>query len=317
MSNMRKKGVSPIELKKIVELRQLDAPWTEIERETKVERRIAKRAYDEWETDQKMQEQEKVRFRIAAEAFHEHVNSLIRLAEALSNHLFSLPIGPDEARSAEQNLSNLWQTSILEESKPYTLSQADRVRQIRSNERLNLMMFKSLQSHTGEKLRWQALDEWKGAWDSCRELFNNLKIEGRKDIMNILDKKIDLLQEIEKRSPKEDAIQRIARAIVHAIWESVVENKFDPKIPRVKVSYQLIDRVVAIFTEKELNEKVIALCNDALETLLKENNTLKWVKQLYDKVHTMRQAADELAKTLNRLVLYPIILNTRCDLCPA
>lgn len=135
--------------------------------------------------------------------------------------------------------------------------------------------------------------------------------------MNILNKEPDLLQEIEKRSQKEDAIQRMARAMVHAIWQSIVDNKFDSKSPRVKVSYQLIDRVVAIFTEKELNEKVIALCNDALETLLKENNTLKWVKQLYDKVHTMRQAADELAKTLNRLVLYPIILNTRCDLCPA
>ena len=75
---MKKRGLSPIELKKIVELRQFNAPWTEIEKETKVERRIAKRAYDEWETDQKMQEQEKVRFRVAAEAFHEHVNSLIR-----------------------------------------------------------------------------------------------------------------------------------------------------------------------------------------------------------------------------------------------
>ncbi len=156
------KEVSPIELKKIVELRQLDAPWTEIERETKVERRIAKHAYDEWQTDQKMKEQEKVRFRIAAEAFHEHVNDLIRLGEALSNHL-SLPIGPDEARSAEQHLSNLWQTSILEESKLYAQPQAERVRRIRSNERLNSMIFESLQTHTGEKLRWQALDEWGGA----------------------------------------------------------------------------------------------------------------------------------------------------------
>ncbi len=313
---MKKKEVSPIELKKIVELRQFDTPWTEIERETKVERRIAKRAYDEWERDKKMKEQEAVRFRVAAEAFHEHINDLIRLAEALSNHL-SLPIGPDEARSADQNISNLWQTSILEESPPYALSQADRIRQIRSNERLNLMMFKSLQSHTGEKLRWQALDEWKGAWDSCRGLFNNLKIEGRKDIMNILDKEPNLLQEIEKRSKKEDAIQRMARAMVHATWQSIVDNKFDPESPRVKVSYELVDRIVAIFAEKELNEKVIALCNDALETLLKEDNTLKWVKQLCDEVHTMRQATDELAKTLNRLVLYPIILNTKCDLCPA
>ena len=40
-------------------------------------------------------------------------------------------------------------------------------------------------------------------------------------------------------------------------------------------------------------------------------------RKVADEVYTMRQITDELAKTLNRLVLYPIILNTRCDLCPA
>jgi len=312
---MRKREISPIELKKVVELRQLSTTWSEIERETGVERRVAKRAYEDWERDQKMKEQQAVRFRVAAEAFHEHLNDLVRLAEALSNHL-SLPIGPDEARSADQHISDLWQKNILEESKTQALSQADRVRQIRSNERLNLMIFKSLQAHTGEKLRWHALDEWKKAWDSCRGLFDKLKIEGREYVMNILNEDPDLLQEIEKRSQKEDAIQRIARALVHAIWESVDGNKFDPKSPRVKVSYELVDRIVAIFTEKELNKKVMALCDNALEIILKPD-TLVLVKQLYDEVQKLRKAMDELAEVLNRHRLYPLILYTKCKLCPA
>ncbi len=70
---MKKRGLSPIELKKVVELGQLGAKWTEIEHETKVERRAAKRAYKEWERDKIMKEQEAVRFRIAAESFHEHL----------------------------------------------------------------------------------------------------------------------------------------------------------------------------------------------------------------------------------------------------
>ena len=50
---MKKRELSPIELKKVVELRQFGARWTEIEHETKVERRAAKRAYEEWERDEK------------------------------------------------------------------------------------------------------------------------------------------------------------------------------------------------------------------------------------------------------------------------
>jgi predicted esterase YcpF (UPF0227 family) len=78
----------------------------------------------------------------------------------------------------------------------------------------------------------------------------------------------------------------------------------------------LVDRTVAIFTEKELIESLIALCDKALEKLLNED-TVSLVKQLYDEVHNLRKAMDELAEMLNKLVLYPIILYTRCDLCPA
>ncbi len=136
--------------------------------------------------------------------------------------------------------------------------------------------------------------------------------------MDILKKEPNLLQEIEKRSQKEDAIQRMARTVVYAMWQSIVDNKFDPKSPRVKVSYELVDQIVAIFWEKELTKKLMDLCDDVLEILLKKKvDNIDLVDQLYGEVYAIRQAADELAKTLNRLVLYPIILNTKCNLCPA
>jgi len=67
---MKKRELTPIELKKVVELRRLGAKWTEIEQEIKVERRAAKRAYEEWEKDKEVKEHQAVRFRVAAEAFH-------------------------------------------------------------------------------------------------------------------------------------------------------------------------------------------------------------------------------------------------------
>ena len=322
---MKKRELSPIELERTIALRKAGAKWTGIQNEIGVDRRAVKRAYEEWEVNQEKRKEEEVRFRVVAEAYHEHLESLTKLAEALSNHL-SLPIGPDEARSADQCISNLWQTSILGVVDPLIPQQIlsnkrltfiDKFRQIESNERLNFMLFKSLQTHTGGKIRWQALDEWKEAWDSCRELFCNLKMKGQEEVTYVLNKEPDLLQEIKKRWEEEGTISRMALAIVYAIWESVILKKFNPKDPIVKVSFELIDRIVAIFTEKELNKKLIVLCNDVLETLLKEEDTLKLVKRLCDEVHEMRKAMDELAGVLNRLVLYPIILHTKCDLCPA
>ncbi len=145
---------------------------------------------------------------------------------------------------------------------------------------------------------------------------NPQEIEKRKALQPIIDKLVSK-EVLDRLKGKEDAIQRLARAIVHAIWQTIVDNIFDPKSPKVKVSYELLDRM-AIFTEKELNKKLIVLCDNVVEPLLKKKiGNVNLVEQLHDEVHTMRQVTDKLAKTLNRLVLYPIILNTRCDLCPA
>jgi len=41
------------------------------------------------------------------------------------------------------------------------------------------------------------------------------------------------------------------------------------------------------------------------------------VEPLMNNVNTMRKSIEELAEMLNPLKLGPMILNTRCDLCPA
>ena len=104
---MKKRELSPIELRKVVELRQLGAKWTEIEQETKVERRAAKQAYEAWEKDKEMKEEQAARFRVAAEAFHEHLNDLVRLAESLTDTLY-VPKTLRELSSAEEALDQLW-----------------------------------------------------------------------------------------------------------------------------------------------------------------------------------------------------------------
>ena len=308
---MKKTEISSFKLKEILELRHLGANWVEISNKTKVERRVAKRAYEEWETDQKMREREKIRFRVAAEAFHQHLEDLITVAQALISNL-GLPIDPYEKQTSGNHLSNLWQKSILEEFDPYipaTVRVMDRMMDRDSIQRLNLMMFQALQDHTSEKIRWQALDEWRDGWDSCQNIFDNLEIEARKALANILEKSPGFPQEFEERN------QQMSRAVVHAIWDCVAQNKFDPLYPTAKVTYESIDKIVTIQTVREINDKVIDICNLAIDNLLKAD-TLDLVQQLNDEVNKMRKAIDDLSEMLNRPKLYPLILFTHCELCP-
>jgi len=318
---MKKKELSPIELKNVVELRQFGAKWTEIEQETKVERRAAKRAYEDWESDKKMREQDAARFRVAAEAFHEHLNDLIRLAEALINHL-SLPSGPNDYRSAEQHLSDLWQRSILEEPKPYAEYQADRNRQIRSTEHLNLMIFKSLQDHTHEKVRWQALGEWEKAWDTCKENLAKFREEAREMMVNDINQK--LIDRIVKESGKKNAVERMMDGVLYTAWPWIFTGKPEKEFPSVQATPCGDGRTEVtfgeghltknlIFAEVDFAKEVAKVCEGVAEKLYKRNTASALAKE----VNVMQERIKELEEMLHTLRLRPLILRTRCDLCPA
>ena len=107
----------------------------------------------------------------------------------------------------------------------------------------------------------------------------------------------------------------MSRAVVHAIWDCVAQNKFDPKYPTAKVPYELIDRIVAVSANKGLNDKILALCNLVIDNLLKAD-TLDLVQQLNDEANKIKKATDDLSGMLNRPKLYPLILFTHCELCP-
>jgi len=316
---MKKTELSPIELKKVVELRQLGTTWTEIERETKVERRAAKRAYEEWEGDKKMKEQEAARFRVMAEAFHEHLNDLIRLAEALINHL-SLPSGPNDAWSAEEHLSNLWEKGILESTR-YGLSQADRQRQIRSTKRLNLMIFKALQDHTHEKVRWQALDEWKKAWDTCKGALEKLREEANEEVRNLINQKPSLKEEVKRRIMEErDTVGRIISDVSWVVWwagrGSKQVEKFEYRAEEGRVVAYFSDETYHTIghrlSEDSLGLDMTEVCNLVFGTLYR-NFTDKRIPEM---LHAMEEKIEDLDDALEPFVLRPLLLLTRCELCP-
>jgi len=67
--------------------------------------------------------------------------------------------------------------------------------------------------------------------------------------------------------------------------------------------------------DNELLAKEVAdVSKWAIKNLLRGKEDL--IEKVKKEVHKMQESTDRLEATLNPLVLRPIILNTRCDICP-
>jgi len=319
---MKKRELSPTELKEVVQLRQLGARWTEIEQETKVERRAAKRAYEEWEKDKEMKEQQAVRFRVAAEAFHEHMGDLMRLAESLVSAL-RVPKMLRGLENADGVLAHLWMKSIQGELEPFPTSSDDIERVVRRNK----MLLKSLQDHTRDKVRWQALEEWKEARNSAVKHSKELRLKATEVIRNNLNNCLGLEKRIKTAIGDNDVIEKIADGVIECIWRGILTGKPDQMHVVKGISVFTEGQVWLTFYESdsetrfylndvELAKEVLSMCRQVV-TNLREGTESDLVRKLTDEVSQMQARTRELEESLDELVLRPIILHTRCDLCPA
>ena len=84
---MRKKELSDENLAQVRELRQAGHSWLAIQEKTGVERRLAKRTYNEWLDGRSLNELKQARVNVATEALSEHLDSLVKFAERLIDHL--------------------------------------------------------------------------------------------------------------------------------------------------------------------------------------------------------------------------------------
>ena len=319
---MRRRELTPVELENVVRLRQLGAKWTEIERETKVERRAAKRACDEWEKDKKMKEQEAWRFRVAAEAFHEHLNDLVRLAESLTDALH-LPETLRGLNSADEALDQLWIKHTEGQRRSSPTSGVERERVVRRSK----MLLKSLRDHTQEAARWQALEEWKQSRDNALHYAKALRLKVTEIIGNNLKEHSDLEKGIKTAIGGNDVIEKIADGVIECIWRGILTGKPDQMHVVKGISVFTEGQVWLEFYESdsetrfylndvELAKEVWSMCCQAVANL-REGTESDLVRKLTDEVSQMQARTRELEESLDELRLRPTILRTRCDLCPA
>ncbi len=338
---MKKKELTHDQLDKVITLRQIGASWLKIQRETGINRRTAKRAYEKWHRSKSLEELKAARKDVAAQAFREHMDSLVTLATSLVANL-NVPSSPDDMKTnAEEFLSLLWEQDLLHhyisprnDVDLYTMgyTQPFHIGDPQFYRREKELIFESLKVHTREEIRWDDIldNRWGRARDNCAKIVPKLREETSKVVNNFLnqERQADFLQSIKEGSGEDDPAERIAGAVFREIWRAIVQDKLDEEGPwfktvlyrdtppqkindvrcRDETVLKLLDK-----TDNSVAKKVTRICNLAVNNLCKGDMPRK----LRNEVCDMEKASEELREMLNPVKLTPMILRTRCDLCPA
>jgi DNA invertase Pin-like site-specific DNA recombinase len=320
---MRRREISDEELNRIIGFRQIGTSWLKIQRETGIHRQTAKRAYERWEHSKSIDELKEARKDVAAQAFGEHIKYLIKLAESLVSALHV----PEMFRglgNADEVLNQLWMRNIQGELEP---SQKSGTIEIRHVVRRNMMIFKALQEHTREKVRWEALEEWKQARNNTAEYSKKLRSEATEVIGNILNNQLNLKKKIKTVITSNDIAQKLSDGVSENIWRGILTGKTE-QMCVVKGSSILTEgRVWIKFYKGDpdmgLDLKDVALAKEILDMCrraainLRRGTKSDLVRRLAHEVRLMHDRTKELEVSLDRLLLLPMILHTRCELCPA
>jgi len=330
---MKKREVTGAALKNIIALRQLGSNWTKIEDETKVERRAAKRAYEEWKHAKEIEERDAARFRIEAEAWLEHTNDLVSLAAGLISKLSLSPVLADLEKNSKQFLSVLWKEDLLQRYVSSETGEKIYPGDLETYWQEQKLLFESLKVHTKGKVRWDALDtDWKGARDKCADIVSQLRAGITMVVGNsILEQQmVGSIEDATKLMAEGmDPRKRIEEVMLTQLWQRIYLDKLDSKNPRfetennnekilvVSRDMDLRARDVTVFpffdaNNKGLAEKLTQLCNASFDILIIGNE----VKSLYNQVTNIRKARQELAEMLIPVKLKPVIKNSKCELCP-
>ena len=280
------------QLEKVVQLRQGKRySWLRIQKETAIPRRIAKREYLKWEQEQGREYLHTVRREVAAEEFRFHLDTLVELARQFTLILRSP--GPHETRDADQVI-----TDGLRNLKGYDTIHDD-LRILESfTFRQRWWIYEALRVHTRESVPWDKMEYWKRQWNDCV-----------KDLQRLRSKmKSDLFQEHSAAMTDPD-VQSIVDYVWEQVWlwisDGIPESTADDILTRMNESLGRHGVEIPLEMEKVCAQQVGYLLTEVEAGFVKQS------------IRRLREAARQLEETLDKIKLRPVLLRTRCDLCPA
>lgn len=327
---MKRKEITKDQLDQIIKLRERSVSWVKIQDATNVPRRVGQRCYEEWQQKQMWEQLSNVRHNIAEEDLREHR----RLQVSLSDQLVSLMEIPNIERpplslfsvNSEERLTIMWRTNrwVEEGGEGIQVSAGSSMSELqkRQTERKNRLLFQSLQTHTRGKVRWRALDEWKSNWDRCKLHFEELEEDIRLGVREALTSREDLAI-INDKTGSTKVIDRIAEGLYRLMRQSLLAGLpgFSMDTSSGAQRDRVTDGPASHYNVKDLqipetDSKSLKLLCSVLNTVIEELYSGDRVGQIQNSLTKVRRAALELEESLDPLVLSPLILVTRCDLCP-
>ena len=261
---------------------------------------------------------EEVRKQALTEDLQKHLDDLIEFGASLRSHL-TIPDSPTEDRDVAAVL-----TPLLPKALPQGLDSVSQKarREQRQKDRRNRMLLLSLQEHTREKGWWQAFEEWQQVWDICIEGLRGVREQAPKVVGNYLSQKAE--EEVGEKSGKEDILDSIVYGVLWAAWcvgtASELEEELELRNFQVVLEGQRLRirtggyYLSPIFDEAEtaLAQEVAEVCNNALQDL--------YPRYMVDEILGMLQRMDEkievIDDALDPFILRPLLVRTRCTLCP-
>jgi hypothetical protein len=320
---MKRVDLTDEQLQDVIRQRRAGLSWVKVERATGVSRRVAQRAYREWEKARSIRELENVRVKVGEIEFEGHVNDLARAARYFIDHRV-VPDYPSFPRDADKHIESLMEMEIIV-IPAEAGSEASEARLKARNKRRNQLLLDALKQHTADIFDWRSLDDWKEGWNTCHRVFPGVK--------NLISEKVNAtfgrFPDIDswfdfKKGEHNKPLDIIKWGIKDALWQGIVAGNVAAAtavISSKSIELAGSEALQITIGKRNLDQKekrdavpsLVDLCHDVIYDLWESGE----VQEVAAAVKKMRSVVDEMEAVLEPLVLRPQILRTRCKLCPA
>lgn len=307
---MKKTELNDKQMDRIIELRRRGFTWMGIQRDIKIDRRVARRAFTDWEKAQSIEELKEARQQLALEEFHRHKDSILCFNKHFVAHL-DFPRAAYIYYNADGYLDVLLNKDLgdAENFTEINNGKNDPERRSRQIRRHNDWLFRALREHTAKDVNWDILESWKTSWNSCVRNVPHLE----KEAEIIISPHLRQRQRLKKMSDLdrvlyEHNMKKVIPLMIMNTWQQTVETAGIPPEEEPEDTGRK-HKVVTDATDPDFLFNLI-------DATVKKLSQSKAIKNALGKATKTKKAAGELEEMLNPLLLRPILTRTRCFLCP-